>query len=633
MKSLSALNISGHLPSPKGVALAILELCQRDDATLADIAKVVQSDPALSGRLLRQANLASNGGRSIASVATAVSHLGLGVVRQLALSFSLVDQYQQGACIGFDYKRFWSRSLLMGLAMKKFGELGRGGPAADLFCCGLMASIGTLGLATAYPAEYAKVLKLALFPGDMIAEEQQRLQTDHRELSAALLMDWGIPKVFAEAVFWHESPATSGFSEGSRPDELTRLLFLAKSVADLCLAPEAERNGRTGDLMRLGGGIGFDAEDVGRLVDELVRQWQEWGELLMLPAEAVPAFSEMAVAPRADDGTTPSALRVLIVDDDPTALILMETLLGVTLGHKVYCAANGQQALAVALEVMPQIVVTDWMMPVMDGLEFCRTLRAAEWGQNMYVIMLTGIEAEDEISKAFEAGVDDYVAKPINSRALSARMRAAWHYVKLLESWERDRAQLKQFAAELAISNRRLERISMTDLLTDLPNRRAGMSAMDRAWKASDRSGQPLAVLMIDVDHFKAVNDEHGHAVGDAALKEVAKAIQNSARTEESVCRLGGEEFLVICGNVGMPQAILAAERLRMAIKAMPIRLGALVLHVTVSVGVALKEPGMADADALLNAADLALYGAKNAGRDRTRVLINGTPQANPRLQ
>jgi two-component system cell cycle response regulator len=145
MKSLSALNISGHLPSPKGVALAILELCQRDDATLADIAKVVQSDPALSGRLLRQANLASNGGRSIASVATAVSHLGLGVVRQLALSFSLVDQYQQGACIGFDYKRFWSRSLLMGLAMKKFGELGRGGPAADLFCCGLMASIGTLG--------------------------------------------------------------------------------------------------------------------------------------------------------------------------------------------------------------------------------------------------------------------------------------------------------------------------------------------------------------------------------------------------------------------------------------------------------------------------------------------------------
>ncbi len=164
----------------------------------------------------------------------------------------------------------------------------------------------------------------------------------------------------------------------------------------------------------------------------------------------------------------------------------------------------------------------------------------------------------------------------------------------------------------------------MTDLLTNLPNRRAGMNAMDQAWKASDRSGQPMAVLMIDIDHFKKVNDDHGHAVGDAILKEVAQAIQNSARKDESVCRLGGEEFLVICGNVALSQAFQVAERLRMAIKALTINVGQIALHLSVSVGVALKEPDMVNAAALVNAADLALYGAKNAGRDQARVLING---------
>jgi two-component system cell cycle response regulator len=102
----------------------------------------------------------------------------------------------------------------------------------------------------------------------------------------------------------------------------------------------------------------------------------------------------------------------------------------------------------------------------------------------MYVIMLTGEETEEKIIEAFEAGVDDYVVKPVNGRALSARMRAALHYVKLLEAWENDRAQLKEFAAELAISNRRLEHAAMTDVLTGLPNRRAGMAALSRFWNA-----------------------------------------------------------------------------------------------------------------------------------------------------
>jgi diguanylate cyclase (GGDEF)-like protein len=296
----------------------------------------------------------------------------------------------------------------------------------------------------------------------------------------------------------------------------------------------------------------------------------------------------------------------------------------------VYSAANGQEALALALDVMPQIVITDWMMPVMDGLEFCRALRVTDWGQSMYVIMLTGMEADEEIVQAFEAGVDDYVTKPVNIRALRARMRAALHYVQLLQAWERDRAQLKQFAAELAITNRKLEHYALTDLLTELPNRRAGLEHLAQAWSAANRSGQGVAVMMVDIDHFKSVNDAHGHAVGDKVLAEVGRLIRATARKDDMVCRTGGEEFLVICQNTDLKSTLQAAERLRTQVRGASIHTGEVDLRITISIGVACKEAAMPDADSLVNAADRALYAAKNAGRDRTCLNTGGKLRCGP---
>ena len=126
MNKIEQLRLSGQLPSPKGVALAIMEISQREDATLEEVARLVQTDPALSGRLIRQANWLAQRGRSIASVTDAIHYMGLVAVRQLALGFSLVEQNLHGPCKGFDYQRFWSHSLLMGLAMKRFCELGHG---------------------------------------------------------------------------------------------------------------------------------------------------------------------------------------------------------------------------------------------------------------------------------------------------------------------------------------------------------------------------------------------------------------------------------------------------------------------------------------------------------------------------
>jgi len=630
MNKIEQLRISGQLPSPKGVALALMEISQREDATLDEVTRLVQTDPALSSRLLRMANAATHGaannGRVVVSINEAVLRLGMATVRQLAMGFSLVDQYPQGVCSAFDYPGFWSHSLFMAVASQELGRVIRVGTPDEMFACGLLAQIGSLGLVTVYPADYTAILEKQASGGALAELERERLGVDHTEFTAAIMTDCGIPKALVEPVYYHEAPDSSGFTEGSRPYQLAHLFFHARRMADLGLSVETERYGNIAELMRLGGQIGLDAEALGEVFDKVVKQWREWAEMLKVPAGPLPSFGAMASAPvpRPEQEHKSTCKRVLLVEDEPTTRIMTEGVLRLLLGCTVYTAENGKEALALALQVMPQIVITDWLMPVMDGIDFCRALRATDWGQSMYVIMLTGVETEEKIVEAFEAGVDDYISKPMNFRALSARMRAALHYVKLLEAWEQDRTQLKQFAAELAISNRRLEHAAMTDLLTGMPNRRAGMEALDKTWGASLRTGQPVAALMIDVDHFKSVNDQYGHAVGDLVLQEVAKGIQAAARKDDSVSRIGGEEFLLVCHNADARTALLAAERLRKMVKALKINIASLEVHVSVSIGVANREKGMLDTDDMVLAADKALYAAKKAGRDRVCLFAQG---------
>ncbi len=625
MNTIEQLRLSGQLPSPKGVALAIMEISRREDATLDEVARVVQTDPALSGRLLRLANAATGGGRSVVSINEAVLRMGMTTVRQLAMGFSLVDQYPQGLCTAFDYPGFWSHSLFMAVASQELGRVVRVGAPDELFACGLLAQVGRLALATVYPADYTALLGGQDSGTALLELERERLGVDHVEFTAAIMADCGIPNSLAEPVNYHEAPETSGFAEGSRPYQLVHLFFQARRMADLGLSPEAERHGSISELMLLGGKIGLNAEALGEVFDQVVQQWQDWAELLKVPASRLPSFGAMAKAPvpRPAQEARTACKRVLLVEDEPTTRIMTEAMLREILGCTVYTAENGKDALALALEVMPQIVITDWLMPVMDGLEFCRALRATDWGQSMYVVMLTGVETEEQIVEAFEAGTDDYLIKPVTLRGLNARMRAALHYVKLLEAWENDRAQLKQFAAELAISNLRLGNAAMTDVLTGLPNRRAGMEALSREWSASKRTGQPVAALMIDVDLFKSINDRHGHAVGDQVLQEVARALQTAARKDDSISRIGGEEFLVVCHDTQVKAALLAAERLRKMVKALKISIGGVDIQTSVSIGVAIRDSGMETADDMLRAADKALYAAKHAGRDRVSLFAN----------
>lgn len=617
MKQLEHIPITSELPSPKGVALAILKLCNSAEASRHDLAHIAQLDPALAGRLIHQANSAAlSRHRPIASVVEAITRLGLTTVRNLALGFSLVDQYRDGPCKAFDYQSFWSHSLLMALAMQHFSLQAGVGSPDELFACGLMSRIGCLALATVYPLEYAQLLTSQDDSTSLLQREQELLHTDHNELTAALLLEWGLPGALVEPVYHHENPDDSGFAPGSRPHQLTHLFHLAKCVADLGISEDTRRDDQTSQLLLLGSKVGMNADDLGQAIDQLVCQWREWGTLLKVPASALPSFAQMSGT--AHPPAAGAAPRILLVMDDIGTTELLKVVVNNLFKLGTVCTAQGHEACAMALETQPQVVIVDWILPDMKGIELCRLLRKTEWGRKIYLIMLTQSAADDEINIAFEAGANDVLPKPLELGGLSAHLRAAWRYVQLLETWEQDRHQLRQFAAELATSNRQLGHAAMTDLLTGLPNRRAGMDSLSMAWSAAKRSGQPLSALVLDIDSFKDINDNHGHAAGDKVLQHIAEALQRAVRKGESICRVGGEEFLVSCQNTDLTAAIQAAERLRNMVDNLELTVGDAVIQTSVSIGVATREEGMADPDSLVKAADRALYLAKQSGRNRT---------------
>lgn len=625
------LKITGLLPSPKGVALAVMQLAQDENATGAAMARTIQCDPALAGRLVKAANCARFGGRRpVASVADAVLVLGMSAVRKLALGFSLVSDYRHGKCERFDYEEFWSRSLVIALATQAIVGHARVANPEEIFLIGLTSRIGCLALATVYPREYAAVLDehgkrglVALAP-----LERRRFATDHNELTVALMCDWGLPRALVDPVLHHEHPASGKFDEGSRAFTLCHALNLAGYFSDLCLAPERARAAMLPNLLLLGSRIALDAGDVSAIAKAIVQDWAEWGQILDLRSQAVPIAHEIerehsqpagdvqSVAPAADSSP---ALRLMIVTDDAATEQHLEQVLSAA-GYAVCIASHGASALEEAMEFRPQLVVADGPAAEGGGLQFCRALRRANIGRGVYVVMLGNAEDEDRIVEAYDAGIDDYVLKPVNPKILMARLRAGERVVRLQDEVESDREDARCFAAELAMSNRRLEEAALLDSLTGIPNRRYAMERIQQEWAAADRSARPLACMLIDVDHFKSVNDNYGHDVGDLVLKRVAEVLKHTARTHDVVCRIGGEEFLMICPDSDAQAAGQCAERLRQAVAAMRIQVGNVTLQVTISLGVAAMTAAMRGPEAMVKAADQAVYAAKQAGRNRSCI-------------
>ncbi len=189
--------------------------------------------------------------------------------------------------------------------------------------------------------------------------------------------------------------------------------------------------------------------------------------------------------------------------------------------------------------------------------------------------------------------------------------------VRLQQEIERDREEMRRFAAELAVTNRRLHDVALTDSLTGFPNRRYAMDRLAEEWSAMRRHKRQLSVMMVDIDEFKSVNDTYGHDVGDLVLRQVSAAIREGLRGHDVVARMGGDEFIAICPDGNLQQAMACAERVRQAVAALTVRTGMLQLKSSVSVGVAEQTESMPGPDALMKIADQGLYMAKQRGRNR----------------
>lgn len=626
------LKATGQLPSPTGVAMQILRMADSERTTTAEISRILQADPALAGRILKLANSSCFGRtRPVTSVREAVTHLGTRMVRNVALGFSLVSQYGQGACQAFDYGTFWSRALAMGVAAQAGAYFSGQIAPSEAFTCGLLSTVGRLALASLYPEIYGRALEQAdpYDAGDLCRRERDHFATDHNELTGALLKDWGLPEPCVDAAQHHEHPDQSGFPADSRTQALVRLLHLAAKLADVCVAPEEERSSLVLDLFVVATDVGIPAKDLIDLCDRVVGEWQDWGKVLNVGTRTVPPMAELAERARqaeaaADGVALPTeggmiALQVVVIDDDAVERSLLSAHLRKA-GHSVAVAVDGVEGLKTVLEVNPQLVITDRMMPGMDGVTLCRALRQTKMGRQLYVLMLTGSEDEQSQVEAFEAGADDYLVKPCRPKILAARLRACQRLLHLQEEVRRDKEELRRYMADLSVANRKLQQAALTDALTGLYNRRYAMDRLEQEWAEASRSGGLLAALILDIDHFKKINDTYGHDIGDVVLCETAGQLRATLRGSDVVCRLGGEEFLVIASGIGAEAALACGERLRRAIEENHLETAAGSLRVTLSLGAAVRTPAMRGPQDLLKAADLAVYAAKQGGRNCVRL-------------
>ena len=292
---------------------------------------------------------------------------------------------------------------------------------------------------------------------------------------------------------------------------------------------------------------------------------------------------------------------VLVADDDEDIRALVALRLRKA-GYAVATAASGEEALRLARELKPDLLLLDVSMPVMDGHEVCREIQA-QGSTAPPVIFLTARSHGSAALEGFAAGAADYVTKPFRPEELLARVHA----------------NLRAKAVRDALAHE-----ATTDPLTGLLNRRGLDSRAAEAIALSRRHGRPLGCLIVDLDHFKRINDTFGHPVGDQVLKTVADRIQRHTRISDLAARYGGEEFLVLLLETDGDGAAVAGEKLRAALGAEPVDVvspeGPVSMPITTSVGVACWRPGMSEPPDLFAEADRALYEAKRRGRNQVVV-------------
>lgn len=294
--------------------------------------------------------------------------------------------------------------------------------------------------------------------------------------------------------------------------------------------------------------------------------------------------------------------RILIADDKAVNRRLLKSMVA-EMGMESIEAQDGEEACNILKrEDAPQIVLLDWVMPKLNGLEVCKRI-ALERSQSQkyrYIILVTSKDKDDEISEGFLAGADDYITRPFNRNELRMRLNVGVRIVQM----QRDLLKLLHW-----------------DPLTNALNRRAALERLDEEIKRATRNQLPLSIAMLDIDHFKQINDTHGHLIGDLVLKEVVTRIFHALSSYDLIGRYGGDEFILLFPNTKLADATLICSHIQNAFTQNPIISADLELFVTVSIGVTSQSSETDLADTLIHHADDALYKAKRQGRNQVYKL------------
>lgn len=299
--------------------------------------------------------------------------------------------------------------------------------------------------------------------------------------------------------------------------------------------------------------------------------------------------------------------RVLIADDSgPSRLLLRKTLN--RWGYDVITASDGAEAWQIlSQEDAPTMAILDWEMPQLTGPEVCKRVRELLRKPYTYLLLLTGKGTKEETVEGMNAGADDYIVKPFNEHELQVRLRAGKRIIDLQQELLKAQEELRERANK--------------DLLTMLPNRSAISTVLETEVARGHREGRPVGIILLDIDHFKRINDTFGHFAGDAVLRETAARLRGNMRQYDQVGRYGGEEFLAVLPNCDLEQAAHQAERLRLRLQDTSILVDGAELTVSASFGVTISELHEPNPELFVRVADEALYRAKALGRNCVQSL------------
>jgi len=612
----NSLKASGKLPSPRGVAFAIIKLMQREKYPVDDLVKLVQSDPAIAGCLLKFANAAIVGqGRPVVSLRKAILALGAFRVRDLVVGFSILQSNRSGLCRNFDYESFWAHSLATAIACQGLAQFAN--IASDEhFTVGLLSRIGELGLASLFPMEYSALLAEGPSRAQLGRREAARFGFDHRQLGATMMDEWGLPHILIEAAYHHEDPAAAHLSASTRLSTLTLSLDFARAQAEICMASEEKRWSLLPDLLTRSAHLGIGAESLSSIVDDMVVHWHEWSAMLQVRTRDVPPFSELLTAspprPAHANGNGEPCIALIGPDNEETRTLA--GLLG-NLGHLPQFTLYAQDAIPV-LPSPPRLIIADIDATEGNVAALCHSLRQSPAGSEPYILVIASPEYEAAALSAIDSGADDVLIKPVSAQNLRLRLSIAERLLLLREGIARERRGIVRSTEEFAGEHRHLIEEALTDPLTELPNRRHGLDYLATEWSSSHAGQRQMACLMLDIDHFKQINDSWGHVAGDALLQQLANRLKSASRSEDMLFRFGGEEFVLILSGANLALALSIAERIRHLVADEAFIFQGHQLHATVSIGLATASGEHGGADSLIQAADAALYRAKQQGRN-----------------